>query len=155
MTQGKGPPSNEESSARTRTTWTGCRSSLNVRCLSRPSSIPLRLNGVAGFWDGEPLGESKAKSCKDLAYPSHNHERPFRPASELVVIRLYAKDVFALGLTLKRTDDPGDLPGHVIIPEINWHDYQTRKTTLKPLIVQLVRLAELNIVFDEDCQDGN
>jgi hypothetical protein len=78
-----------------------------------------------------------------------------RPASELVVIRLHAKDVYALGLTLRRTFNPGDLPGHVIIPEINWNDYQTRKTALKPLIVQLVHLAEKNIVFYEAGPGGD
>ena len=56
---------------------------------------------------------------REIVYRSHDRIRArTRPLAELVVICLHAKDVYALGLTLRRTFDPGDLPGHVIIPEM-------------------------------------
>jgi len=74
---------------------------------------------------------------------------PSSPARAWLVIRFRAKDIYDLGLTLVRTTDPDDLPGHLVIPELNWNDYETRKTTLKPAIAKLASLAVHNIVFNE------
>jgi hypothetical protein len=78
-----------------------------------------------------------------------------RPASKIVIVRLQASVFFDLGLTLRRTFDPGDLPGHSIVPELNWNDYQSKKKMLTPAIVQLMLLAQDNVAFNgsllEDC----
>ncbi len=36
---------------------------------------------------------------------------------------MVARDLQAAGLTLHPTQEEGDLPGHVIAPEINWDTY--------------------------------
>jgi hypothetical protein len=73
-----------------------------------------------------------------------------RPASELVVIRLLAKDIYDLGLTLKKTVDSNDLPGHLVIPEINIIDYEgSRKRIIKSLIERLVNLALDHVAFNQ------
>ena len=71
-----------------------------------------------------------------------------RPADQYVVVRLKASDIYSLGLTLARTDYPGDLPGHVVIPEINRQDYEDRqkKPRLKEYGKVLVDLARKHIV---------
>jgi hypothetical protein len=71
-----------------------------------------------------------------------------RPPSEIVIVRLRAKDFYDLGLTLRRTFDPGDYPGHVIVPELNREDYENQKQRFKPLVFALMILAEKHIVFD-------
>ena len=42
-----------------------------------------------------------------------------RPPSQLVIVRLLAKDFYDLGLSLIRTFGPDDLPGHAVVPELN------------------------------------
>ena len=71
-----------------------------------------------------------------------------KPASELVIVRFLARDIYDIGLTLRRTFDPGDPPGHVIIPELNKAAYDIRKSDLRPLMVQLMLMAEKSIVFN-------
>jgi hypothetical protein len=75
------------------------------------------------------------------------------PSTDWIVVRLLAKDIFELGLTLTRTTDPGDLPGHVVISEINWTAYQDdveKRTKIKPAMAKLAMIADSNIVFDEE-----
>ena len=71
-----------------------------------------------------------------------------RPASEHVVVRLQASDIYNLGFNLKRTFDPSDPPGHIVIPELSRGHYLANKKTLKPLILKLVNLAMEHIVFN-------
>ena len=71
-----------------------------------------------------------------------------RPPSEIVIVRLRARDFYDLGLTLRRTFDPDDYPGHVIVPELNREDYENQKQRFKPLVLKLMLLAEKHIVFD-------
>ncbi len=75
--------------------------------------------------------------------------RATRPPTEIVVIRLVADDVYKLGLTLVRVLREGDEPGHVVIPEINWHDYQDKnlKRRIKEAANSLVQLGLQGIVF--------
>ena len=40
------------------------------------------------------------------------------------IARILARDYLALGLTLEPKEEPGDLPGHLVVPEINIVDYQ-------------------------------
>ncbi len=71
-----------------------------------------------------------------------------RPAIDYVIVRLKASDLYELGLSLDRTNNPDDLPGHVVIPEINFQDYEDprQKPRLKELGKALVDLARHNIV---------
>jgi hypothetical protein len=61
------------------------------------------------------------------------------------VIRLKVQDIYGVGLTLRR--NVGDLPGHVVIPELRLSSYKENKEILNPLIVQLATLAGRDIVF--------
>jgi hypothetical protein len=72
-----------------------------------------------------------------------------KPASSYVVARLKAADMFSLGLSLRPT--PGDLPGHVVIPEINSGAYQdkTDKTKRRRIVEwnqELAKLASKDII---------
>ena len=44
------------------------------------------------------------------------------------------------------------MPGHVVIPELNWNAYQDKlqRIELKSSIAKLANLAISNIVFDEE-----
>ncbi len=72
-----------------------------------------------------------------------------RPSSDVVIIRFTAGDIYSLDLTLVPMMRQGDLPGHIVIPEINYNDYQDKR--LKPRIKlageALVRLGLERIVF--------
>jgi hypothetical protein len=69
-----------------------------------------------------------------------------RPASTYVVARLQARDVMALGLTIVPT--PGNLPGHVSLPEINTASYndKTSKSRVKDLNLSLAKLVGKDVV---------
>jgi hypothetical protein len=51
-------------------------------------------------------------------------------------------------LSLSIQPDPTDVPGHVIIPQINITDYmdKTIKTLIKPKLLELARIASENII---------
>jgi hypothetical protein len=72
-----------------------------------------------------------------------------RPPSDVVIIRFTAGDIYDLQLTLVPIMREGDLPGHIVIPEINFGDYQDKR--LKPRIKlageALLRLGLERIVF--------
>jgi hypothetical protein len=72
-----------------------------------------------------------------------------KPAACYVVASLKAGDLYALGLTLVPTQDPHDLPGHIISPEINSTTYNdsTQKPKIKEISKKLAEIASHNIVF--------
>jgi hypothetical protein len=72
-----------------------------------------------------------------------------RAPGTVLVIRFTAGDIYAMGLTLKRVMRDGDLPGHVVVPEMNYADYQdkNRKGRIKEAASSLVTLGLRNIVF--------
>lgn len=51
-----------------------------------------------------------------------------------------------LGLTVNPDPLADGPPGHAIIPEINSHAYQNRKHEMKPILLELARLASAEIV---------
>jgi|SRR5208337_646789 len=92
--------------------------------------------------DGLSFYLERELSVEDLLATSN------RPANDYVIVRLKASDLYELGLSLDRTNDPDDLPVHVVIPEINFQDYEDprQKPRLKELGKALVDLARQNIV---------
>jgi hypothetical protein len=72
-----------------------------------------------------------------------------RPPEDLVVVRLTARDIYDLELTLIRVMREGDLPGHVVIPELNYYNYndQRFRQRIKDAGESLVRLGLTRIVF--------
>jgi hypothetical protein len=92
--------------------------------------------------DGLSCFLEREMSAEDLLARSN------QPGSNYVIVRFRAADLFQMGLSLIRTNDPDDLPGHVVIPEINFQDYKDprQKPRLKELGKALVDLARHNIV---------
>jgi len=72
-----------------------------------------------------------------------------KPADHYVVARLRAGDLYDLGLTLKPTPGTGDLPGHVVVPEINTGAYKDKaqKARLSELCLRLAEVASRDIAF--------
>jgi hypothetical protein len=66
-----------------------------------------------------------------------------RAAGSFAVARMTARDLLDLGLTLQPKQDGDDLPGHVIVPEINVETYNDpiRRTKVKELCRALTTLA--------------
>ena len=67
-------------------------------------------------------------------------------AKDYYVARLCARDLRALGLTVAPEPITGGPLGHADIPELSWPAYQTNKQKLKPLLVELAKLASADIV---------
>jgi hypothetical protein len=92
--------------------------------------------------DGISLYRELFVSAQDVARSAR------KPASFYVVARLNAAEILALDVRLVPT--PGNLPGHVSIPEINKKDYADKAKKLR--IVELNRylavLASKDIVAD-------
>jgi hypothetical protein len=67
-----------------------------------------------------------------------------------VVARMRASDIYGLGLSLVTTMEPGDLPGHMIVPEINFATYHDRaqRQRMKEWGAALAEIASRNIVFE-------
>jgi hypothetical protein len=68
-----------------------------------------------------------------------------KAASGFTIARLVARDLLALGFTLEPKQEEGDLPGHVIVPEINVATYKDpdlqKRGRVKNLCKSLADLA--------------
>ncbi len=62
------------------------------------------------------------------------------------VARIAVQDLLRLGLTVMPEPDPNGPLGHAIIPELSWQAYQADKPRLKPIQVELAKLASVAIV---------
>ena len=62
------------------------------------------------------------------------------------VARISVRDLEKLGLTVQPDPIEGGPRGHAIIPELNSHAYKANKNLLKPILVELARLASADIV---------
>jgi hypothetical protein len=62
------------------------------------------------------------------------------------VSRLCVRAVRGLGLDVVPDPDPGDIPGHSIIPELSWSRYQADYDRLADIQEQLAVLASQGIV---------
>ncbi len=67
-------------------------------------------------------------------------------AGEYYVARLAITDLIRLGLTLIPDPQPGELPGHCVIPELTWQSFQQNKQSSKEVQRNLAQLASQNIV---------
>lgn len=67
-------------------------------------------------------------------------------AKKYYVARISVADIRKLGLTV--TSDPitGGPPGHAVIPELSWERYEGAKDRIKPILVELAKLASTDIV---------
>lgn len=61
------------------------------------------------------------------------------------IARLRVVDLKALWLTVVPRPVAG-LTGHAVIPELNWHSYQKDRFRLKPVQLQLAKLASQDVV---------
>lgn len=62
------------------------------------------------------------------------------------MVRLSIQDILALGLTIKLTI--GDLPGHVVIPELNAKFLEENKKRVDEFAAKLAELAGRDIVLN-------
>ena len=62
------------------------------------------------------------------------------------VARLSVRDLRNLGLHVEPDPIASGPLGHAVIPELSWPAYQANKQNLKPILVQLARLASGDIV---------
>lgn len=70
-----------------------------------------------------------------------------------VVVAFRVGELRAVGLTVVAKDIPDGLPGHAIIPELNWTDYQSGKQSKqfqKALQLKLAELARSGVIYPPD-----
>ena len=72
-----------------------------------------------------------------------------RPGTSYVIVRFTAREIRGLGLTIRPDQQPGDLPGHHLIPEINTMTYDDKMTRgpVKEACKRLADLANQAIIF--------
>jgi hypothetical protein len=63
------------------------------------------------------------------------------------VARLAVAALNVFGLTVRPEIIPAGPPGHAVIPELNWSDYQRDKQRWKPILFQIAKLASADIVY--------
>jgi hypothetical protein len=68
-----------------------------------------------------------------------------RSAGNCYIAAVAVKDLLAMGLSVVPT--PGDLPGHVSIPELSFGAFKADKARSKELQLALARLASRSIVL--------
>lgn len=66
--------------------------------------------------------------------------------NEYYVARLAVAALRSLGLSVLAEPDPNGPPGHAVIPELGWAAYQADRQRLKPILLELARLAGTDIV---------
>jgi hypothetical protein len=73
-----------------------------------------------------------------------------KPASNYVVVRIKVADLLGLGLTVKLDQQEGDLPGHVLIPELAAAGLDDSPTCnwMKEINYEMAKLASKNIVTE-------
>lgn len=63
-----------------------------------------------------------------------------RPPGSTMVARFRASDLQAIGVALEPKQEQGDLPGHVVIPEVNHADYASRDSDKNNRPTELCKL---------------
>jgi hypothetical protein len=62
------------------------------------------------------------------------------------VARLAVQDLRKLGLTVNPEPLPAGPPGHAVIPELSWQNYNANKKRCRPILAELAKLASADIV---------
>lgn len=62
------------------------------------------------------------------------------------IARLSVAALRNLGLTVEPEPVAGGSPGHAVVPELSWSAYQAKKQQVKPILVELAKLASADIV---------
>lgn len=65
-----------------------------------------------------------------------------KPGRDYQVARFKISEILGMGLTINLSQGPDDMPGHMIVPEINAIDYQ-QKATKSALTVHCLELARM------------
>ncbi len=104
--------------------------------------------------DNDDDGISLYREC--MTSPATLASSARKPASEYVIARIKVADVLGLGLSLKLSESIGDLPGHVVIPEVNWGGYNSNareKEKMKEIGKNLAELASKDVLTDFTAQE--
>lgn len=67
-------------------------------------------------------------------------------AQDYYVARLSVEALGSLGLTIEPDPIPGGPPGHAVIVELSWPAYRAHKQRIKPILVELAKLASADVV---------
>jgi hypothetical protein len=88
--------------------------------------------------------------------PSKLANSATKPADNYVVVKLRVADLLALGLSVQPIEDEGDLPGHVVIPELTAAVTRdpSKRIWMTEINHKLAELASKNIVT-EFAQEAN
>jgi hypothetical protein len=73
-----------------------------------------------------------------------------RKAGEYTVVRLSVEALARLGLTVVPDEDPDGLPGHAVIPQLSFPEYERDKQRLKDILLELARLGTQAIVLEPE-----
>lgn len=90
--------------------------------------------------DGISLNRLDFVTRKQLARRSQNKNGTY-------IASFKVADLNNLGLTVESSPTPNDLPGHVIIPELRFSNYESNKKKYKPLLYELAKLAMKYPIF--------
>ena len=80
-----------------------------------------------------------------------------KPAEFYIVARFKAADLFALGLSLVPVQEEGDLPGHVVVPELGLAAYQdpSKRERVKEINQKRAVLAGRDIIAEFQQNDDS
>jgi hypothetical protein len=73
-----------------------------------------------------------------------------RRAGEYVVVRLSVEALARLGLTVVPEEDPDGPPGHAVIPQLSFAEYERDKQRLKDVLLELARLGTQAIILEPE-----
>lgn len=87
----------------------------------------------------------------ETATPAEVLAHSARSGKVCKVARFLASEIFALGLTLTPDQQPGDLPGHHLVKEINLATYKSTdlqvRQKINELCIELARMANSRLVI--------
>src|SRR5262249_11032146 len=72
---------------------------------------------------------------------------PAGKANDYYVARLLVRDLTTLGLRVIPEPNPQGPPGHSVISELSWQNYNANRQRYKPILAELAKLASADIVL--------
>lgn len=110
------------------------------------ASLPVSIHAEAFRpTDKDTTGISTARAAFSMPQDTLANLDPAK-AKDCYVARISVRDLQKLGLSVLPDPIPGGPPGHAVIPELSWPTYQADKNRLKPILVELAKLASADIV---------